>query len=73
MYENIFSTAMQTRNIEDYWQYLEALLPDNIKGENQVIELVSSITLLNVEAQYVKKKSVVAYLTRLICCSETQP
>jgi hypothetical protein len=40
---------MQSRSVEDFWQYLGALIPDNKNGENRIREVVASITLLDAE------------------------
>jgi len=39
--------ALRTRNVADYWQYLEALIPPSLKGGKQVKDVLSKILLIN--------------------------
>jgi hypothetical protein len=48
-HEHLFVKAMVSRNVEDFWQYLEALIPNGQDGDNQIREVVSSIALLIAE------------------------
>ncbi|RZJ91508.1 MAG: hypothetical protein EOO20_04805 [Chryseobacterium sp.] len=46
-YEPIFIQAFKNNNISMMWQYLEALLPSDDKGEKQIKSLVPTLLLLN--------------------------
>ena len=48
-YEPLFVKAMASQSMPDYWHYLEALIP--LKGNNgkQVIDVVSTVLVLNAE------------------------
>ncbi len=48
-HEHLFVAAMQSKSVEDFWQYLEALIPDNHRGENWIREVVSAMSLLDAE------------------------
>ncbi|HEV8511969.1 MAG TPA: hypothetical protein VGQ59_01765 [Cyclobacteriaceae bacterium] len=51
-HEKLFTTAMTSGNVEDYWQYLEAVVPLNANGTKQVMDVVSLLLLLKAETSY---------------------
>lgn len=48
-YEPLFIKAMTSHSMPDYWHYLEALIPTKNNNEKQVIDVLSSILVLNAE------------------------
>lgn len=48
-YEHLFVKAKASNTVEDYWKYLEALIPDSANGENRIRDVVSSIALIIAE------------------------
>ncbi len=60
-YEPLFLKAMSSHNMPDYWHYLEALIPKKYNNEKQVIDVVSSILVLNTEKN--NKSQLRSYIT----------
>lgn len=48
-YEPLYVNAITTRSPEDYWRYLETLIPLKSNGDKQVLDVVSSLLLINAE------------------------
>ena len=46
-YEPLFIKAKISKSPEDYWQYLETLFPKNTSGKNQVIDLFTSLLVID--------------------------
>lgn len=56
--ESVFLEALATRNVALYWQYLEAIVPIKENNDRQVIDIVSSLLLLNCEKDFKKNLEV---------------
>jgi hypothetical protein len=57
-HENLFIEAITTRNPATYWQYLEALIPDDDDGKNQILDFAPSILSLRAEFNH---KEIILY------------
>lgn len=48
-FEPLYVNAITTRSPEDYWRYLETLIPLKLNGEKQVLDVVTSLLLNNAD------------------------
>lgn len=63
-YEPLFIKAMTSHSMPDYWHYLEALIPTKDNNEKQIIDVVSSLLVLNTEKN--NKSRLRNYITNAI-------